>query len=96
MGGSLHNFYMWFGGNMIGNYSDTDRGSHLTPSYANSAPLASDGSVNAAKNKLLSSFHQLVLKHAETILGTPISAINQTVIGGGAKCKDSCTYSRPK
>ena len=43
LGGSLHNFYMWFGGNMIGNFSDTNRGSHLTPGYANSAPLASDG-----------------------------------------------------
>ena len=38
----------------------------------------------------LSSFHHLVQKHAETILGTPITEINQTVIGGGAKCKDSC------
>ena len=37
---------MWHGGNMYGNWSDTDRGSHLTPGYANSAPMASDGSVS--------------------------------------------------
>lgn len=73
-----------------GNWSDTNRGSHLTPSYANSAPMASDGSLNAAKNEKLSAFHHLALKHADTILGTPIDAINQTILGGSPNCKPGC------
>lgn len=90
LGGSLHNFYMWHGGNMYGNWSDTNRGSHLTPSYANSGPMASDGSLNRAKHQVLSDFQHLALKHADTILGTAIGDINQTIIGGGAGCKQSC------
>jgi hypothetical protein len=90
LGGSLHNFYMWFGGNMYGNWSDTNRGSRLTPSYANSAAIASDGSVNSAKNKLLSDFHHLALKHADTILGTPIEKLNQTFLGNDPKCQQKC------
>ena len=90
LGGSLHNYYMWYGGNMYGNWSDTNRGSHLTPSYANSAPIASDGSLNRAKNAKLSAFHHIALEYAETLLTTPLSEINQTIVGGGPKCKNSC------
>ena len=91
VGGSLHNFYMWHGGTMWGNWSDTNRGSRLTPSYANSAPLASDGSLNAAKHTVLTNFHRLALKHADSIMGTKMQDINQTVIGGDpTKCKQSC------
>ena len=61
-----------------------------TPSYANSAAIASDGSVNSAKNKLLSDFHHLALKHADTILGTPIGSLNQTMLGGSPKCQQKC------
>ena len=38
----------------------------------------------------MSDFHRLALKHADTILGTPVSAINQTIVGGGPNCKQSC------
>ena len=57
---------------------------------ANSAPMASDGSLNAAKNGVLSAFHRLALKFADTILRTPMASINQTIVGGGDKCKQAC------
>ena len=41
VGGSMHNFYMFHGGTMWGNWSTTVRRTRLTPSYANSANLAS-------------------------------------------------------
>jgi hypothetical protein len=90
IGGSVHNFYMWHGGSMWGNWSNTNRGSRLTPSYANSAPMASDGSFNSAKHDVLSAFQVLALKHADTILGTPTKALNQTVLNPSATCKNSC------
>lgn len=40
---------------MWGNWSDTNRGSRLTPSYANSAPMASDGSLNTVRQHRLPS-----------------------------------------
>ena len=50
VGGSLHNFYMWHGGTMWGNWSHTIRGTRLTPSYANGACLASDSTINNPKS----------------------------------------------
>lgn len=44
-GGSMHNFYMFHGGTMWGNWSTTVRRTRLTPSYANTANLASDSIV---------------------------------------------------
>ena len=44
-GGSMQNFYMFHGGTMWGNWSTTVRRTRLTPSYANTANLASDSIV---------------------------------------------------
>ena len=49
VGGSVHNFYMMHGGVMWGNWSTTVRRTRLTPSYANSANLASDSIINEPK-----------------------------------------------
>jgi hypothetical protein len=70
VGGSLHNFYMWHGGTMWGNWSDTIRGTRLTPSYANGACLASDSTINNPKYSSLAALNQLLQAYAETILHT--------------------------
>ena len=63
VGGSMHNFYMFHGGTMWGNWSDTVRGTRLTPSYANSACLASDGVPNTAKYDTLAALNAVLNHH---------------------------------
>jgi hypothetical protein len=73
VGGSMHNFYMFHGGTMWGNWSTTIRRTRLTPSYANSANLASDSIINEPKYTTIGRLHRLVAQYAPTILHTPVS-----------------------
>ena len=75
-GGSMHNFYMFHGGTMWGNWSTTVRRTRLTPSYANTANLASDSIVYNPKYKTIAELHLIVAKYAATILHTPIAALS--------------------
>jgi len=71
VGGSMHNFYMFHGGTMWGNWSTTIRRTRLTPSYANSANLASDTIVYNPKYSKIADLHHVLAANVETILHTP-------------------------
>ena len=71
----MHNFYMFHGGTMWGNWSTTVRRTRLTPSYANTANLASDSIVYNPKFETIAALHLIVAKYASTILHTPVSAL---------------------
>jgi len=74
-GGSMHNYYMFHGGTMWGNWSTTVRRTRLTPSYANTANLASDSIIYDPKYTTLANLHILLQKYAETLLHTPIAEL---------------------
>jgi hypothetical protein len=74
-GGSMHNFYMFHGGTMWGNWSTTVRRTRLTPSYANSANLASDSIIYDPKYSTIAALHHILVEYSPTILGTPIGPV---------------------
>ena len=63
---------MFHGGTMWGNWSTTVRRTRLTPSYANSANLASDSIKYEPKFSHLGALHTLLADNAATILNTPL------------------------
>lgn len=68
----MHNFYMFHGGTMWGNWSSTIRRTRLTPAYANSANLASDMTKNEPKYGTISRLHHVLNNYSSTILHTPL------------------------
>jgi hypothetical protein len=78
-GGSMHNFYMFHGGTMWGNWSTTIRRTRLTPSYANSANLASDSIVYNPKYQKIADLHFVLQSYASTILHTPVPIARATI-----------------
>jgi hypothetical protein len=84
-GGSMHNFYMFHGGTMWGNWSTTVRRTRLTPSYANSANLASDSIAYDPKFTTIGALHRVLARYAPTILHTPVPI---GAFDGGSKPTD--------
>ena len=82
-GGSMHNFYMFHGGTMWGNWSTTIRRTRLTPSYANTANLASDSIIYDPKYSSIATLHKIIAEHASTILHTPLPISVTTMTGSG-------------
>jgi hypothetical protein len=74
-GGSMHNFYMFHGGTMWGNWSSTVRRTRLTPSYANTANLASDSIIYDPKYSTIAGLHYVLQNYTATILHTPVPII---------------------
>eukprot|EP00823_Brevimastigomonas_motovehiculus_P001192 TRINITY_DN11711_c0_g1_i1.p1 TRINITY_DN11711_c0_g1~~TRINITY_DN11711_c0_g1_i1.p1 ORF type:complete len:759 (+),score=144.26 TRINITY_DN11711_c0_g1_i1:32-2308(+) len=66
-GGSLHNYYMWFGGN---NYARLASGG-VTNIYADDVNLRADTTLNEPKHTHLKHLHQVLIRYAETILRSP-------------------------
>ena len=83
-GGSVHNYYMFHGGTMWGNWSSTVRRTRLTPSYANSANLASDSIVYDPKYTHLAALHNILSNYADAILGESLP-IAPTSINGSLR-----------
>jgi hypothetical protein len=80
VGGSMHNFYMFHGGTMWGNWSTTVRRTRLTPSYANSANLASDSIIYNPKYDTIAGLHVVLLKYAASVLHTPLPIAQQKLL----------------
>lgn len=59
---------------MWGNWSTTVRRTRLTPSYANTANLASDTIINEPKYSSIAALHAVLNDYAATILHTPIDS----------------------
>ena len=61
------------GGTMWGNWSTTVRRTRLTPSYANSANLASDSIVYNPKYTTIAKLQHVLQQYTETILHTKVT-----------------------
>lgn len=71
----MHNFYMFHGGTMWGNWSTTVRRTRLTPSYANTANLASDSTIYDPKYTTIAALHHVLVNFTSTIMRTPVPIV---------------------
>lgn len=76
-GGSLMNYYMYFGGQHFG----AAAAAGVLNSYADGVNLHSDGLPNEPKRSHLAALHYTLLAHADTIMGTA-RPIHQESLGG--------------